>query len=453
MQSPIAFLGIATAIAFASMHLNYRFSKVRFRADQAFWGAWLFLIWSAETLTAFPFFEYYYSYPVVPEIRSLTLTTFVAAAAGFFIGSVLTSKRRKQFSHSISEVAIPLFAQRWQGLVSAAIFAVGFFELSVSSADYTNLLDLRLAAVDGQLTTSTFYTQFFYFSQAFIMLVGFSDGYFARISRVTVGLCIGGLVLHNLSVGGRINIIVAPALYFIPFLIVATQRADWSQTLKWKVRRFVFLVALVVLALFSAIAFFRSYTSDISTITSAEGFLSKVVFAIPAYVSDTYISIAVHVSHAKVAGMPFGYYTFDAYYRLFEPVLALELPDKNTVFGHAYYRDTPAPWAWTQTNLIPRLISDFGDFFWLALTMISALVQWLSLNASRLTFLSTVVRALMIFSSAYTILSASWFTAMNVYILLYAIAMYFLASGGAKVQRRLYSNDRSKPLSDHNPDK
>lgn len=442
MESAALFLILATAIALFSMELNYRITKSKIRADQAFWLAWVFLIWSAETVTAFPYFEYYHRYPVQPETRELTLLTFIAAAIGFSLGSILYSRAKGATPNIRLEQKIVSFANKWQLWVAVAIFIVGLIEFSLNRSRFSNLLDLRHAALEGEVTTSRFYTQFFLFSQAFIMLIGFTDGFKGKVSRVAMALSIAGLILHNLSVGGRIAIIVGPLLYIIPFILRASTLENWDSKIKSQVRRISILLVVAVMVLFSVIQLLRSYYFDTESIMTIDGFLTSILFAIPMYVSDTFISISTHASHARNSDMPMGYFTFDAFYRLLGSSLPFNFQDGNVVFGHAYYRDTPDPWAWTQTNLIPRLISDFGSFFWLALVPISAVVQWLSLYKMRISFLNITIRSLMIFSSAYTILAASWFTALNVYIIFYSFIIYFLAKG-VSFQRR-----RTEPISE-----
>ena len=427
MDSSVFFLIASTAIALMSMHLNFRFTKTKVRADQAFWLAWIFLIWSAETVTSFSYFEFYNKYSIDSETRTLTIMTFLASAVGFLLGSVLYRQAPGAQKKLSWDTRIATFAKRWQGWAAIAIFTVGLIEFATNQGKFSNLLELRIAAVAGELQTGIFYTQFFLFSQAFLMLIGFSDGLNAKVSRGVVVLIIVGLVLHNLAVGGRINIIVAPAIYLILFILMANQRDDWNRNVKPRVWKVTSILAALVITLFGAVKLYRSYGIEMANIISIDGLLINFLFAIPMYISETFISIAVHVDHARVSEMPFGYFTFDAFYRLFGFILSLHFQDPNTVFGHAYYRDTPDPWAWTQTNLIPRLISDFGSLFWLALVPISALVQWLSLYRMRLSFVGVVIRGLMVFSSAYTILAALWFSSMNVYILFYAFLLYFLA--------------------------
>ena len=436
MQSPFLFLALSTGIALASMGVNYRITREKIRADQAFWLAWLFLIWSAEIVTAFPSFEYHFRYPVQPETRNLTIVTFIAAAVGFLIGSVLHLKAREESKARLAVALTSSLPKRWMLWAALGIFIVGLFEFRFNEAKFSSLLELRVAAVEGELATGTFYTQFFYFAQAWVMLLGFSDGAVAKVSRVAVALSIGGLVLHNLSIGGRINVIVAPALYLIPFILMARQRKDWDGVVRARVIRFVISLGVVIALAFPLISLFRTNAVDLTRVATFGGFFKTVIFSLPMYVSETFISISVHAHHARTSDVPFGYYTFDAFYRLFGSDFSSNIQGAGSVFGHDRYRATPAPWAWTQTNMIPRLIADFGSLFWLALIPISALVQWLSLHRTRVGFLSVVIRSLMIFSSAYTILSAPRFTAFNVYILFYSALIYYMSTMASRHPQR-----------------
>lgn len=428
VSGQIPFLILATSVALVSLRLNYAFTKIRFSADRAFWYAWLFLIWSAEFVTTVPYFAEYNQYKITPEIRSLTVATFFAAGVGFLIGSAIYGRARS-YSFSLShESAIVEFAGRWQNLITALIFLVGFVEFVSNWSRFTDLLDLRLAAVSGDVTTATVSTQFFYFAQAFVLLVGFADGYKGKISLAAVIMSVGGLILHNLAVGGRINIVVAPLLYLISFAISANQRPHWPTSSRFKFKRLVFNSSIVIIFLFSFIRVLRTSYSNTETDIDPVGLFLNALFAIPMYVSDTFISVSIHSTYALKSGTPFGYFTFDAFYRLFEPVLSFSIQDQNEVFGHAYYRDSSAVWAWTQTNMIPRLIADFGSLFWLALIGICAISQWLSLYRIKLSFFGSAVHSIMIFSSAYSILNVFWFSAFNVYILFYSAVIYLLAT-------------------------
>ena len=363
----------------------------------------------------------------MPDTRALVLVTFFAAVVGFFIGSLAYSRARGACKNTGGEKRIAKFTQLVQLPVSSVIFIVGLYEYLTNRNKFATLLDLRLEAVSGDLGISAVSLNFFYFAQAFVLLLGFSDGLRGRVSRVSVAMALGGLIFHNLSVGGRINLVVAPVLYIIPSLIMASQRPDWIKVGKPAYRRIALLGMVVVIGGFAMIQLLRSAVLDFSKVSSPVDFLVNVVFAIPMYVSDTLISVTIHSSFARDADMPFGYFTFDAFYRLFSSNLHLNLPDPNTVFGHKYFRDTPNPWAWTQTNMIPRLISDFGSLYWLAMVPISAIAQWLSLYRFKINFFGVALRSLIIFSSAYSILGIPWFTAFNVYVLFYAMILYFLS--------------------------
>lgn len=431
MESNVIFLSAATFIAIASIKLNYFFTKRTFSADRAFWLAWIFLIWSAELVTSFPIFEYYYRYPVAPEVRRLTVVAFASAAVGLFIGSVafryIPGRSRSLYKSSPIEAKLVFFAQRIKNWVSSAILLFGIYGYSSNRAQFSNLLDLRIAAVTGEIVVSTAMLQISYFAMAFLMLLGFSDGHRGRFSFAAAGFCTAGLILFNLSVGGRINVLVAPALYLIPFAITASQRPHWQQKSKRMFRRLLIFSAAPIVILFTGLQMLRSDDFGPQGSSDPTAVLFTTLLAIPMYVSDTFISIEVHSQHARDSGAPFGYFTFDAFYRAFGPLFNISPPSGNYIFGHEYYRDSPAPWAWTQTNMIPRLISDFGDLYWLAILILLAGAQFLSLHRFRISFLDVVTRSLMVFSSAYSILNVFWMSAFNVYVLLYATFLYFLA--------------------------
>ena len=122
MDSSVFFLIASTAIALMSMHLNFRFTKTKVRADQAFWLAWIFLIWSAETVTSFSYFEFYNKYSIDSETRTLTIMTFLASAVGFLLGSVLYRQAPGAQKKLSWDTRIATFAKRWQGWAAIAIF-------------------------------------------------------------------------------------------------------------------------------------------------------------------------------------------------------------------------------------------------------------------------------------------------------------------------------------------
>lgn len=427
MDSQIPFLIAATLLGVFSMRVNTVLTRTKVSSDRAFWFSWLFMIWSAEIVTTVPIFKTYNQWEVMPGTRALALVTFLAAAVGFFIGSFAYSRAHGALQNAVGENRIAKFTQRIQLPVSLVIFIVGLYEYVTNRDKFATLLDLRMEVVSGDLGISSVSLNFFYFAQAFVLLLGFADGLRGRISRISVAMALCGLVFHHLSIGGRINLVVAPVLYTIPHLIMASQRPDWIKVGQPAFRRTALFGAVVIIGAFTMIQLLRSAVLDFSRVSSPVDFLVNVVFAIPMYVSDTFLSVTVHSSFARQADMPFGYFTIDAFYRLFSSYMHLELPDPNTVFGHVYFRNTPDPWAWTQTNMIPRLISDFGSIYWLALIPIAAIAQWLSLYRFRITYFGVALRSLMIFASAYSILGIPWFTAFNVYVLFYAMFLYFLS--------------------------
>lgn len=429
MDSQIPFLIAATLLGMFSMRVNTGLTRTKISSDRAFWYSWLFMIWSAEIVTTVQIFKTYNQWEVTPDTRALALVTFLAAAIGFFIGSLAYSRSHGVRQNPADENKIAKFTQRVKLPVSLVIFIIGLYEYVTNQNKFATLLELRLEAVSGDLEISPVSLNFFYFAYAFVLLLGFADGLRGRASRIPVAMAIGGLIFHNLSIGGRINLVVAPALYMLPRLIMASQRPDWIKVGKPAFRRFALFVTVVIIVAFPMIQLFRSEVLDFSKVSSPVDFLVNVVFAMPMYVSDPFLSVTVHSSFAREAHMPLGYFTFDAFYRLFSLYLQLNLPEPNTVFGHAYFRNTAAPWAWTQTNMIPRLISDFGSLYWLAMIPIAAIAQWLSLCRFRIIYLEVALRSLILFSSAYSILGIPWFTAFNVYVLFYAMILYFLSRG------------------------
>lgn len=425
--SAILFLLATTALAVSSVRVNYYITGASFRADQAFWAAWMLLIWSAEIVTSFPYFDYYYQYPIDRQTRMLTAIALMSAGMGYFCGSLLYKSYPGSYTVADKEERLISLCENSRAMISPAIFLIGLAEFLLNRSRFDNLLDLRLAAVDGSLETGVFYTQFFYFAQAFLLLMGFSDGSNGRPRRFTLLLAISGIVFHNLSVGGRIGLIVAPAVYFIPFVLRACERADWAEVGRPKVIGLLSICVSLFLISFPFLSLLRSGDFSVVEAKGVSRFLLDSLMAFPMYISDTFISISIHAFYASSSDMPPGYFTFDGLYRLVSMLVTLNIADPNTVFGHAFFRDTAAPWAWCQVNMIPRMISDFGFFFWVAIFLVTMLVQWLSLYRAGDRVISITVRSLMILSSAYTILATFWFSAANIYVCLYMALIYLLA--------------------------
>lgn len=427
MTDQIPFLIAATTIAAVSMRLNFYFTKLGFSADRAFWYIWIFLIWSAELATTVPLFDYYNQYPIDPETRKLVLLTFSSAALGFLIGSMLFRRAPGIYRISILDERVVSFTRRWQLLIASTIFIAGTIEFALNRNRFSDLLDLRSAAVSGELSYSAASVHFFYFAQAFILMLGFSDGAKGKVSRAIATMSIGGLILHHLSLGGRINLVVAPALYFIAFTISAGRSGVQHDNYMKELKRTLIPALILIVTLFNYLRILRSNDSAIDIIKGPTELALNTLFSVPLYISDTYISISVHAMHAREANVPFGYFTFDAIYRLFGPIFLSSSSSFGDVFGHIYYRNTPAPWAWTQTNMIPRLIADFGSNFWLALIPIAAFAQWMSLYRFRMGCFGVTVRSMMVLCSAYSILGLFWFSAFTVYTVFYALILHTLA--------------------------
>lgn len=426
MFEKFPFLVIVTVIALFSMRVNSALTQNKFSADKAFWYAWLFLIWSAEIVTSFPFFEYYSQYPIDQGTRELVLATLLSALVGFLIGSYIYRRMPGGRGDRKVEEGFISFLGRKQNFIALSILLIGAYEFILNQNKFSDLQALRYAAVTGDLTYGSASVQFFYFAQAFLLFLGFSDGTRARVSKLVAFAATTGLVFHNLSLGGRINVIVGPALYLIAYAVSASGKEN--RDVIGELKRTLVVVTALIMTVFTALRLLRGPTDGMSYQSSVLDSIINAMFAIPMYVSDTYISISVHAMHASEASIPYGYYTFDAAYRLFGPILSTNLVDSSEVFGHIFYRDTPAPWAWTQTNMIPRLIADFGAGYWVAIIPIFALAQWGSVYRFRMVFLGNAIRSMMILCSAYSILGIFWFSAFTVLTLFYAFAIYLICS-------------------------
>jgi hypothetical protein len=94
------------------------------------------------------------------------------------------------------------------------------------------------------------------------------------------------------------------------------------------------------------------------------------------------------------------------------------------IFGHLFYRETPEPWAWTQTNVIPRLIADYGKYFYLVVYFFVAFIsQWLTIMMVERGFIRHSIATMAVICSLYTIQAAMWFSAFTTIILFFCVLL------------------------------
>lgn len=411
------------SIALFSLFICKKLNSQRITAERAFWGIWIFLVVSAEIVTNFDFFEY--PYPIDTITRIYTLQLFLASAIGFILATffVFISKKKIRTKMDISEIL-----DNWKALtdkrklyISIVFFAVGIAEFLINYIRYGNLLDLRLGSIEETHIGFQGYTYFFYFAHSFLLLLGYIDGNLRKISKIPVFLAIAGLIFHNLSVGGRINIVLGPLFYIISYMLCFNTNLKDDREEYYRARRYFLIFIGYFFIIFSIIGLLRSWVVDFSSISTVEGFFNKVFFAVPKYISDAYVSISVHAGHALSVEPQFGKFTFDALYRILDKIDVVETI-KPDLFGHILYRHTPAPWAWTQTNVIPRLIADFGEFFWVMVSFfIAFFTQWISIYLSKRDFIKHSVVTMVVICTIYTIQAAMWFSAFTVIILFFCI--------------------------------
>jgi hypothetical protein len=433
-QNWIIFLTTATSLAFLSAISCRALSGRWLTAATGFWGSWTILIWAGEIVTTFDVTPQYANYEISPATRVLILQTFIAAAAGFLIGSISRPAARAD----VRDRNVPsLRSLRIQWLVSLQIAIVGFIEFIINFLSFSNLRDLRYAAVTGDVTTPFFFTQYFYFAYAFLIYLAAVHAREGKIQRWTVLAAAAGMILHGLATGARIAIVIVPALYLIAYAFQAQRLGKLSFGRPVEYWRALRQSLAAVILLFFVIGLLRANPN-----VAAPGgvlLIKNALLALPLYISDTIISISVHTEFAKRADIPLGYFTFDSFYRLFGPVLGLAEVDGNYVFGHIYFRNTPDPWAWTQTNMIPRLVADFGENYWIAVLVISVISQRITLSRFDSTLVDVAVRSLIFLSSVQSVLLVGWLSAFNVNILFYIFVIIAVVKT-KKRRMRKYQN-------------
>lgn len=413
---------IIAFIALFSLFICKKLNPQRITAERAFWGAWIFLVVSAEIVTNFDFFNY--PYPIDITTRMYTLQLFLASAIGFILATFFVSISRK----IRTRIDISKIQDDWRKLtdkrkviISLVFFIVGITEFLINYIKYGNLLDLRLGSIEETHIGFQGYTYFFYLAQSFLILSGYIDGNLRKISKIPVLLTIIGLIFHNLSVGGRINIVVAPLIYIVSYMLCFNTSLKKERQEYYRARRYFLIYLGCIFVLFSIVGLLRTIVVDFSSISTLEGFLNNVVFAVPKYISDAYVSISVHAGHALSVEPQFGKFTFDALYRILNQIGVVETIEPD-LFGHALYRNTSAPWAWTQTNVIPRLVADFGDFYWVIVYFfIAFFIQFASIYLVKRDFIKHSIVTMTIICTIYTIQAAMWFSAFTVIILFFCI--------------------------------
>ncbi len=423
LDSLLAFNLVIGAIAAVSLVVCGSLCRQWLTAERAFWGAWLFLIGSTEVVTSIDALDY--PYLITADIRRYTVQYLAASAAGFILTSILLRRHLERVGTDqawFDPADWDFLSERWRLRLSLLFFAAGAVEFSTNYSRYDNLLDLRVSSISGMSADYQVYTYLFYFAYAYLLLSGFIDGNRAARPRASVYLAMLGLVFHNLSVGGRINTVVAPLMYFTSYLLcMARQVGDALQ--RGEALRHFSKVLLAFFGLFALLGRLRTASVDVTAMLSGKGIL-KFVFAVPTYISDAYLSIGVHAGHALQAAPLYGKQTFDAAYRLLMPLGWVD-PMPANLFGHQFYQDSPDPWGWTQTNVIPRLLVDFGpDYFMLAAFLIAAAMQWCTVALPRRGFVQHTVAALAVVCTLYTLQAAMWFSAFTAIILTFSVLVW-----------------------------
>jgi hypothetical protein len=427
LDNPVIFLFVATGIAAVSYTINSFLVGTKLTSDKVFWVVWLILIWSAEVVSNSSLI--YYPFPVTPVIRSLVLLMFTWIGLGFLLGSLL-AVGCKNVNYSFSaDRKISQFIDLYKNRFAIFILFVGIAEFSFNFLRSGNLFDLRADAFESGFQIPQALLQLSYFAFAFLVFLGIADGKRGKMSLPAAMTLFLGLTFHNLAVGGRINVVLAPILYVVPLILSAQANPTWRSGFRSDILRFLSVLLIVIMTGFSLIGVARSFLGRNLGLKFGDIFWD-VVFSFPRYISDTLVAVEIHVSYAKMSDVPFGYFTFDAVYRVFDRMLGIDRAQYSNAFGHEYFRADGmsfVPWGWTQTNLIPRLIADFGSGFLFAVFALGVVVQFLSIYTFRVAFVGIALRSLMVFGSAYSILGLVWFSAFNSYVIFYCTLIYLLA--------------------------
>jgi len=423
IENHTAYLITLSLVVLFSLFVCGKLNSQRITAERAFWAVWIFLVGSAELVTSFDIFEYPYSINIAT--RWYTLQFFLTNTCAYTLATLvhrLLYKTRRAKNWEKENI-------RWRNLtdkrklsIAVLFLAIGVIEFAMSYAQHGNLLDVRLASLEDTHSGFQLYIYIFYVASAYLVVLGYIDGTQNKISKVPALLTVLGLIFHNLSVGGRINIVLAPLFYMTSYLLYINSSRVYDRAVYYRAGRYFMVKMLYIFAFFSLMGLLRSFVVDFSSVITPEGFLNKVVFVVPKYISDAYVSIAIHAKHALEAGTQLGKFTFDGFYRIMLHFDLVKPVITNEIFGHALYRNTSDPWAWTQTNVIPRLISDFGEdlyvfvYFWVAFLM-----QWLSIAMAGKDIIRHSIATMSIVCTLYTIQGAMWFSSFTFIILFFCV--------------------------------
>lgn len=442
LESHSLYLLLVTAEIGFSVLVCKAINSQRITAERAFWGAWGFLIVSAEIVTNFDFFEYPYSIDIAT--RRYTIEFFLACTIGFVAATIMATinsgvKKSQAKPYLLYERCNDLRG-KMRTTIPLVFFLIGIVEFLNVFIMYGNLLVLREAALEDMPDGFQAYLYIFYFAQAYLLLLGYKDGGAGKISKGPLYLTVAGLIFHNLSIGGRINIVVAPLFYVVSYMLRLDRNTLIDKKQYFISRRYFIRFLAIGFVLFSLIGLLRTLHVDFSSVFTIDGFLGKVVFSVPKYISDAYVSISIHSSHALSNEPQLGKFTFDAFHRLFLKINLTE-PVVPDIFGHLLYQDTPDPWAWTQTNVIPRLVADFGQsLYLLAAFLIAFGSQFVSIAFSGRGFLKHSVASMAIICCIYSIQAAMWFSAFTAVVLICCLIFERVSNFGSRRDYFLHVN-------------
>ena len=389
-----------------------------------FWAAWLFAILSALFTNNNPFFDY--NYPIDYSTKGCILIAFLGAFLGFPAGTVIyNSTKRKSaprvtFTHKpfrrIHNVEVSL------KFVSVLFLAVGLQQFISSFLEYGALSIIRASLQEISEDRSGLLLYFFYLPYPFLIYLGCIDSIDMRIRWKIIAPILLGLLFYGLSSGARQEFAIGFVLYGISRVLYKFNFVQLSSISFLKEFRRAARFLIIAFFVFASIGMFRAGFSDDArgTQEGQERFYQYVVFSIFWYVTESVVSTGEHANNSEKYGLQYGRYTFDGPYRLLKNSNLIE-GSSIDVFEHENYIFTSAPYGWSQTNSIPKMVADFGvlgssfGFF-----LISLIGQYLGLAGVGRNLFNHSIGVIAYFSMLYSIQGSYLFSANAMVIIFFA---------------------------------
>jgi oligosaccharide repeat unit polymerase len=351
-------------------------TRTMITAETYFWFAWALVIIGGE-LRSLDDNSYYHDYLFDDASKALVLEAFIGSAIGYITASFcyFVAKRRKSFVGCKRVPRIPWIDHKLKRI--AYLFLVlGLFEFALNYIYRGGLASIRAASINTVDERYWVMSYIFSFSYPIMVYLGIKD---AENNEINWGCLVPlwlGLVLHGLSIGGRINIVVG-LLFYISSLFLYRNRVNRRVS---RNRSYILIKIIVSVLLASVLFSLLGVLRSSDNISEAVSERSANPAALLLYISDSLVSTSTHAREAQLGELQWGKVLFDGPYRILLKLgVVQQIPDN--LWGHSYYQDyPPRPYGWCPVNAIPKMISDFGvEYFAIGFIFVSFVAQYISL--------------------------------------------------------------------------